>query len=60
MRKFTVEITLGNAAMIDEEDVAPALRQVAASIIQTGRNEGRVMDINGNSVGTWAFTGEES
>jgi len=52
---FTLTITLGNDAMCCDEDVVYALRRASASIIQTGKKEGSVMDENGNKVGEWAF-----
>jgi len=56
--KFILEIEMGNDAMLTHTDVSSALRFVQAKLSE-GRNEGRVMDINGNSVGKWEFTEEK-
>lgn len=48
-----VEIETGNAAMIEADDIAEALRAVAQDITN-GAVSGRVFDYNGNIVGTWA------
>lgn len=55
---FTLEITLGNAAMADAFHVAAALRQVAESLEQAERS-GRIYDDNGNSVGSFRLAGED-
>jgi hypothetical protein len=52
--RFTLTITLGNAAMKSRNDVARALRKVAKKI-EDGRTEGSVQDDNGNTCGPWAF-----
>lgn len=51
---FTVEITLGNDAMLTAEDVAAALRTIANKL-ETGNHKGRVMDVNGNTVGSYCL-----
>lgn len=51
--KFTVEIELGNVAMMDLEDVARALRRIADRL-DAGSDGGKVMDTNGNAVGTFS------
>ncbi len=53
---FTLTIELGNDAMQDGTDVASALRSVAKRVDGDSftRVDGRkIMDANGNSVGTW-------
>lgn len=52
-KEFTVKIELGNAAMMDLEDVARALRRIADRL-EAGSDGGKVMDTNGNSVGTFS------
>jgi hypothetical protein len=54
MDTFTLTIKLGNDAMQAAEDVARALRTVSI-MLDDGYTEGRVMDENGNSVGTFAL-----
>lgn len=60
--EFEVKIALGNAAMRTPGDVASALRKVARAFETThlanwvGREEGPVMDGNGNKVGEWSIT----
>lgn len=59
---FTVEIELGNDAMQTGEDLAHALRGVAAKIEDCSRpvedwpasvRTGPIRDVNGNTVGRW-------
>jgi hypothetical protein len=50
---FTLRIEQGNAAMQTAEDIAGALRRVAAKL-EDGYNEGLVRDDNGNTVGDFA------
>lgn len=50
---FSIEITLGNAAMQTQEDVAAALERVAKRL-KGGDEEGSIKDINGNTVGNFA------
>ena len=52
MAKFTLEITLGNDAMQNPEDIADALRK-AASRVQAGYGNGNIYDLNGNAVGSY-------
>ena len=52
---LTVKIKTGNAAFEDgnlETELARILRQLADKI-ENGYTEGKLMDINGNSVGTY-------
>ena len=53
MSKFTLSIELGNVAMASAEMVADALRAVADRV--TAQDAGIIRDINGNTVGEWAF-----
>lgn len=64
--KFTLEITLGNAAMEGPRDVAEALNKVAEKLSGNAYGtplhpptEGTIRDLNGNTVGKWAVTPEE-
>lgn len=52
--KFTLTIQLGNAEMRLTQHVAAALRAVAKRIDEE-HIEGTVRDVNGNTVGQWAF-----
>ena len=54
MAKFTLQIELGNEAMQTPEDIADALRK-AASKLEAGYGTGNIMDLNGNSVGSYAI-----
>lgn len=54
MNEFTLHITLGNDAMQSHEDIAEALRKVAAKI-EAGNQDGLIRDENGNGVGDWAI-----
>lgn len=56
MTTFSVYITLGNAEMRTGRNVAGALREIADKV-EGGHTEGRIMDANGNSVGTWTRSG---
>lgn len=58
--KFKLEIELGNVAMSSRHQVAWALKHVAGAIIQyrLTKDAGKIMDVNGNSVGKWEFEGE--
>ena len=58
--KFILEIELENAAMQDQHDVATALRKTADRLNRYASSnfgpyalEGKVMDVNGNTVGKW-------
>jgi hypothetical protein len=57
--KFLLEIQLGNDATQTGSDVAEALRRIAIQIDadfagwDLDADQGKVYDINGNSVGTW-------
>lgn len=53
---FKLKIELGNAAMQDHEDVAEALERVAR-VVRQGVAGRRIMDLNGNAVGEWSFSG---
>lgn len=54
MKKFNVEIEMGNDAMLTREDVASALGRVAEAL-RAGRGLGPILDENGNKVGTYGF-----
>lgn len=69
--KFTLEIELGNDAMRKPKHVASALKGIAdtlsdrigmgQSIGAFGSNtEGRIRDINGNTVGKWEVIDESA
>lgn len=51
---FNVDITLGNAAMLTGDDVALALDTIARRV-ETGAVDGRILDVNGASVGKWTL-----
>lgn len=52
--KFTIDIQLGNAAMSTDDHVAEAVAEVADAI-RSGAEHGKIRDLNGNTVGAWAF-----
>jgi hypothetical protein len=54
---FRLKIRLGNAAMLDPQDVAEALVEVAEKLRNEGGGDGRgnVRDVNGNTVGEWSY-----
>ena len=47
-----LQFETGNEAMQTSEAIAAALVEVAGKI-KTGRDSGRIMDSNGNSIGNW-------
>ena len=52
---FKIEIETGNAAFEDDNrnyELARILRQIAERL-ENGENAGRVLDINGNKVGSF-------
>jgi hypothetical protein len=57
MKLITITIQLGNDAMQTKEDVANALRNTADKLEARGFcNVSKVMDVNGNAVGTVEYT----
>lgn len=54
---FTVKINTGNAAYTHdpEYEIASNLQEIASDL-NNGVRRGRVMDHNGNSVGTWELS----
>jgi hypothetical protein len=55
--KFVLTINLGNEAMIDSQDVAQALLDVAKILSRDSGDameHGVVRDANGNTVGEWS------
>ncbi len=70
-QKFILEIELGNAAMRSPRDVTRALIEVANGELRRynredlrdrreGANQKKIYDLNGNVVGSWRFTPDES
>jgi len=55
MDQFKIWITLGNEAMQTGDDIARALRDVAAKL-EGGEIEGTIRDENGNKVGTFKLS----
>ncbi len=49
---ITIKINTDNAAFEDASEVSRIIDSVAKKI-RNGKNYGKCMDINGNSVGTW-------
>jgi hypothetical protein len=49
---FVLRIRLGNEAMASLDDVAAALRDIAAKL-DMGHGGGNILDYNGNVVGTF-------
>jgi hypothetical protein len=59
--KFTLEIELGNDAMLTRNDIEDALRRLGQNCKYMSDppeegNEGDIMDYNGNTVGHWYVT----
>ena len=59
MSQFILKINLGNEAMLTGYDIAGALRDIADKVNDNEdmlefSGEKRILDINGNSVGTWS------
>jgi hypothetical protein len=60
--KLTIEIELGNDAMRTGRDVETTLRDVGTRVraalpgVIARSDEGRIRDVNGNTVGRWAVT----
>lgn len=57
MRKFKVEIELGNDAMQSDADIADALNAVAIRVLG-GQTYGGIGDANGNTVGYFELKSE--
>jgi hypothetical protein len=54
---FTLKIDLGDSAMRTPEDVAEALKRIAAYMHANGSwPHTKILDLNGNSVGTVSVT----
>jgi hypothetical protein len=51
--KFKMEIDCDNSAFDDPEEVSRILRKLADRICGKREDAGRVLDFNGNSVGTF-------
>lgn len=58
---FTVQVELGNDAMLKATDVARALRELSNRLSEatSPQGEGVVRDDNGNRVGRWAFVAND-
>lgn len=54
MDLFVLRIRLGNAGMIEPEDIERALRKAGNEVV-VGYESHLIMDINGNTVGSWAL-----
>lgn len=52
--RFELVIELGNDEMQTTSDIASALRSVAKQL-DRGKNYGKIMDANGNSVGEFSI-----
>jgi len=53
MKRFTLDIDLGNEAMKSPEDIALALEQVAQHICDGPQTGSPILDDNGSRVGYW-------
>lgn len=60
--KFTMSIELGNDAMQSPQELSEALEELATKIASIDpmetRAEGKILDDNGNEVGTWEYEAE--
>lgn len=54
---FRLHIEIGNESMQSRHDIFVALKNVAIKIIG-GKNEGKIMDENGNTVGEFELKEE--
>jgi hypothetical protein len=54
LTEFSLEIRLGNEAMQSVDDVARMLEKIAG-LLRRGRVDGKIMDLNGNSVGHYGL-----
>jgi hypothetical protein len=52
IRRFVVQIEMGNMAMQTSEDIASALEETARKL-RTGKLSGSIIDGNGNTVGDY-------
>lgn len=57
---FKMEFQTGNAAFDEAPgvEIARILREMAATIEAGGMNSGRIVDINGNTIGRFSFEQE--
>jgi len=53
--RFTLEIELGNDGMRTSQHVAEALYEIAQRVYPRHEEEGKIRDVNGNTVGGWSF-----
>jgi hypothetical protein len=59
--KFTLEIEMRSDAMQDPSDVGRALDHIADELIQRRyRESAAILDLNGNTVGSWQFVDQPS
>lgn len=56
--ELKLTIKTGNAAMLDAEEVARVLKEVADEISQ-GYTGGGIADYNGNTVGSYTYDSED-
>jgi hypothetical protein len=56
-KSFSLKIDLGNDLMLNADDVAAALEQVARRV-HSGALLGKIKDENGNTVGAFEFKKE--
>lgn len=59
--KFKLNIEMGNSNMMTRHHVARTLKAIARDIDTAFvlRDEMKIRDINGNTVGSWEFTEED-
>lgn len=54
MSQFVLKIKLGNEAMQTRGDIANALKDTAECVQCDILQSGKIMDLNGNLVGSWS------
>lgn len=64
MKKFKLEIELGNDAMVTAWDVNNAVsnamkRRLTGNTALIAGDRGRIADVNGNKVGSWVVEGDD-
>lgn len=56
MTTFQLTINTGNDAIQDETDIAETLRTVAELLELDASRDGKVKDLNGNTIGSFTLT----
>lgn len=60
---FTLTFRTANAAFTEHDDPTPEVARILADVaarVETGRRAGPVVDVNGNTVGEWTLTADDT